>query len=155
MTKKIFILLFSLLILTGCNSKIKQDDNIERIYLSNKYYDKGEYIKVKKEDLISLNEDAYLLFTYNNYCTLPIPCEEVFEEFMKLYHINIISMPYSEFKDTEYANTVKYAPSILIIKNNNILAYLDAESDEDLIKYQDSKEFAKWLDKYIYFEKSK
>ena len=41
----------------------------------------------------------------------------------------------------------------MIIKNNEIVAYLDANSDEDLNRYQDLEEFESWLDNYIYFSK--
>ena len=34
------------------------------------------------------------------------------------------------------------------------MAYLDAEKDDDLDKYQDLDEFTKWIEKYIYSEKT-
>ena len=45
MIKKILLIIFvivSFISLTGCTKKIKQDDNIKRIYLSDKYYANGE-----------------------------------------------------------------------------------------------------------------
>ena len=149
--KKVLIIIFSILLLTGC--KINQDDGKERMYLSDSYYNKGEFIELKSDDLSDKVNDTYLLFTYNNYCSLPIPCEDIFKSFAKKYKIDFISMPFGEFKNTEFYNTVEYAPSVLIIKDNKIVAYLDANSDKDLEKYQDLKEFELWLDKYIYFNK--
>ena len=155
MLKKILLLVFimvAFISLTGCTKKINQNDNIKRIYLSDKYYNKGEFIEVKNNDLKKLENDTYILFTYNNYCTLPIPCENIFKEFMKTYQIDFLSIPFSEFKESDFYESVKYAPSILIIQNNKIIAYLDANSDSDLAKYQDVLEFSKWLDKYVYFK---
>ena len=62
-------------------------------------------------------------------------------------------MPFSEFKKTVFYDTVKYAPSVIIVRNNSIIAYLDANKDEDLEKYQDVDKFEKWLNEYIYLEK--
>ena len=149
--KKVLLIIFSILLLTGC--KINQDDGKERMYLSDNYYNNGEFIELKSNDLLDKVNDTYLLFTYNNYCSLPIPCEDIFKSFAKKYKIDFISMPFGEFKNTEFYNTVEYAPSVLIIKDNKIVAYLDANSDKDLEKYQDLKEFELWLDKYIYFNK--
>ena len=149
--KKVLLIIFSILLLTGC--KINQDDGKERMYLSDNYYNNGEFIELKSNDLLDKVNDTYLLFTYNNYCSLPIPCEDIFKSFAKKYKIDFISMPFGEFKNTEFYNTVEYAPSVLRIKDNKIVAYLDANSDKDLEKYQDLKEFELWLDKYIYFNK--
>ena len=54
-------------------------------------------------------------------------------------------------KKTYLYKKVKYAPSVIIVKKQKIIAYLDAEKDEDMDKYQDEKEFEKWLKKYIIF----
>ena len=61
-------------------------------------------------------------------------------------------MPYSDLKETELHNTVKFAPSIIIIKNKKVVAYLKADSDDDYDKYQDSESFTNWLESYIYLE---
>ena len=44
--KKVGWLLLILVFLGGCSNKIKQDDNIERIYLDSEYYEKGDFIEV-------------------------------------------------------------------------------------------------------------
>ncbi len=72
---------------------------------------------------------------------------------MKKYNIDFIKIPFSEFKKTNYYETIKYAPSIIIIKNKEIIAYLDANDDKDLNKYQKLEEFESWMDNYIYFGK--
>ena len=50
-----------------------------------------------------------------------------------------------------YYDKVLYAPSLIIIKKGEIIDYLDANSDEDLDKYQDVKKLELWLDNYINF----
>ena len=149
--KKVLMIMFSILLLAGC--KINQNDSKERMYLSDVYYNKGEIIDVKSDELLDKVNDTYVLFTYNNYCNLPISCEEIFKSFAKKYQIDFISIPFAEFKNTEFYNTVKYAPSVMIIKDSEIISYLDANSDKDLNKYQSLKEFESWLNNYIYFNK--
>ena len=62
-------------------------------------------------------------------------------------------MPFSEFKNTYLYDTVKYAPSVLIVENNKIIAYLDANKDDDLEKYQDVNKFKDWINNYINISK--
>ena len=143
----VFLILF---ILTGC--KMNQDDGKTRIYLSDKYYNNGNFIDVNKDDLS--DNETYVLYIYNNYCNFQIPCDEIFKKFMEKYNIDFLSMPFKDFKNTSFYDYVKYAPSVIIISDGKIISYLDANSDDDLSKYQDEKEFELWLDKYIYFRKS-
>ena len=72
---------------------------------------------------------------------------------MEKNNIAFVSIPFAEFKSTNYYNTVKYAPSIIVIKKGKIVDYLDADSDEDIIKYQDVEAFESWISQYIYLEK--
>lgn len=152
MKKILFVLLISLT-LTGCIFSKKQNDNKIRFYLSDKYYHTGEFVKVDNKSLEKINKENLILFTYNPYCNLPISCEKIFEEFMKKYNIDFVSISFSDFKETSYYDNVKYAPSVMIIKEGEIIDYLDANDDKDLQKYQDEKEFEKWLDNYVYFGK--
>ena len=138
------LLLIVLLLITGCKS--------EKIYLSDKYYNEGNYISVKSLD--GLEKDSYVLYTYNYYCSFKIPCEKVFKEYMEKYKIDFISMPFEYFKQTSFYKKVKFGPSVVIIKEGKIIAYLDADKDEDLEKYQDSKKFEEWINNYIYTEGS-
>ena len=128
-----------------------QEKKYEKFYLDNKYYQSENFIKVNSKEISKLKNNNYILFTYNNYCTLPIPCEFIFEEFMKEHKISFLSISFEEFKKTNIYKKVKYAPSIIIVKNGKIISYLDANSDEDLDKYQDVCAFEKWLENYIYF----
>lgn len=157
MTKKIFIITLCIitLIITGCsfNKKINQNSDIERFYLNDEYYNKGNFISIDSAKLNKMTNESYVLFTYNNYCSMSVPCEEIFEEFMKKYNIDFLSIPFEEFKNTNIYKTVKYAPSVILIEKGNIVTYLDAESDDDLNKYQDINKFEEWMNNYIYFSR--
>ena len=143
--KKVVLLIIAIFLFCGCAKK-------ELFYLNDKYYNNGDYVNVTSND-INYNE-SYLLYTYNNFCVLPVHCENIFKEAMDKYKIDVLSMPFDDFKNTNYYKKVKYAPSIIIIKNGEIISYLDANSDKDLDKYQDANKFINWLKEYIYLEKN-
>ncbi len=153
MFKKFILILTILTLFTGCDKKINQNDDKERFYLENKYYNKGEFITIDSSKFDDIKDESYVLFTYNNYCAFQVSCEDIFKSFMELYKIDFISIPVDEFKKTSLHDTVKYAPSIILVNKGKIVAYLDADKDEDLDKYQDSEVFAKWMNEYVYFKK--
>ena len=64
------------------------------------------------------------------------------------YKIDFLSISFEEFKTTKFYQTVKYAPSVLVVEHGNIVAYLNANSDD-----QDTNKFEEWLNNYIYFSK--
>lgn len=144
----ILIVIFSILVLVGCD---KEEDS--KLYLDSKFYDKSEYIKINAEEFDKLEDKVYVVYTYESFCKLRIPCEQIFKEVMDKYNLTFYSLFVQEAQKTYIADTVRYAPSVIIIKNNKIVAYLDANSDEDLDKYQDSEQFEKWLGEYIHLEK--
>lgn len=148
MKKKLILILLIIFILCGCN---KNTDS--KIYLEDKYYNKYEYIKVKSDEISK--KENFVLFTYNNYCSLKVPCEDIFEEFMKKYNISFLSIPFEEFQDTYLYKTVKYGPSVIVVNKGKIIAYLDANKDEDIEKYQDVDKFKEWISNYIYLKKEK
>lgn len=147
MFKKGLLILLSFILLMGCTKKEELDAN--KVTLDSNFYNKGEFIDIKSEYLINENPNNYILFVYNSYCILKIPCEDIFKEYMKKEKIDFLSMNIDEYKKTNLYETVKYAPTIIVVQNKKIVAYLDAESNEDLNKYQDVNEFEFWIDKYI------
>jgi len=140
--KKVLIFL-SLILLLGCTKKI------DKFYLDDKYYGKSEFIKIDSNNIPTGN---YIIYTYNSFCAFPIHCETIFKEFMDKNNISFYSMPFEELKKTKFHDKVIYGPSILIIKDNELIAYLDAESDDDIPKYQDVDAFTNWITTYIYIK---
>jgi len=152
--KGMLIIAFILIIIIGGTIVYFCLNQKSKFYLTEKYYtEEGKFIEVTKEELEAIKEENYILYTYNNFCRFPIPCDSIFEEFMETYHISFLSLPFTEFKSTSFYPTVKYAPSIIIIKNKKVIAYLDADSDEDMDKYQDVEKLKEWLEEYVYLSK--
>ena len=118
--KKLVLLLISIVIIAGCfNKKINQNDNKERIYLSSEYYNKGEFLEV--DNLDNLSDKTYIVFTYNNFCNMSVPCDKIFESFMEKYSIDFLKISFENFKNSPFYNEVKYAPSVIIINNEKII----------------------------------
>lgn len=142
---KKFIIIIMCLLLTACT-------NSSKFSIEKEYYKESKFINVKSEDIEKLKENkkSFIVFTYNNYCILETPCDEVFKKVMDKYSLSFLYLPYEEMENTFIYNEVKMAPSVILIKEGKIVAYLDAESDEDLPKYQDVDEFDKWLNSFIF-----
>lgn len=141
---KKFTIIIICLFLSACT-------NSSKFSIEKEYYKDSKYIDVNSEDIKKLKENkkSFIVFTYNNYCMLEIPCDEIFKKVMNKYNISFLYLPYEEMKNTFIYDEVKLAPSVILIKEGEIVAYLNAESDEDLLKYQDTEEFEKWLTSYI------
>ena len=132
-SKMILLFVACMCLLTSCSGN-------KKIYLSNEFYSEGNFKEINNDSINQYNNKTYLLFTYNNYCSLPIPCDKIFLEVAKKNNISILSMPFSEFKKTVFYDT-------------KVIKYLDANKDEDLEKYQDVDKFEKWLNENIYLKK--
>ena len=149
MSKKFSIVIIILLIflISGCKNN--------RFYLEDKYYKEGKLIEINSNDFKKIEKESYILFTYNNYCKFSIPCDKVFEKFVKKYNISIVSIKYDEFKKISLNKKVKYAPSLIIVNKGKVIDFLDANSNNDVNKYQDLNELKAWINKYIYLNKEK
>lgn len=140
----IVIIITITIILFNTNKKI------EKFYLDNSFYNKGEYIEINNNDLDKYKKKSYILFTYNNYCNFSKPCEKVFKEYMNKYKIDFLSIKFEYFKKTKLYKKIKYAPSVIIVNNGKIIDYLDSNKNEDLTKYQEVNDFEQWINNYIY-----
>lgn len=123
----------------------------QKFTLESKYYNTGKFIDINGANLNELlnNKENFILFTYNNFCTFKVSCDEIFNESIKELNITILKIPFDEFKTTYLYNKVNYAPSVILIKEGKIIKYLNPEKNDDLSKYQDKKEFTSWIKEYI------
>ncbi len=144
--KKYILIFITIIILTGCSNNT--------IYLEDNLYNNNEFISIDSTSINNKLDTTYLLYTYNNYCSMKIPCENIFKSVMEEYNISMYSISYKDFKDTYLHDTVKYAPSVIIVDKGEIISYLDPNSDEDYDRYQDTNSFTKWLKKYIQLKRN-
>lgn len=145
--KKIVIILFTMLLLTGCMQN--------KFYLEDKYYNDSNLIEPTLEDVNKLfkNRESFAAFIYTPGCISCAEFEEVTDEFRKENDIVFYHISSDIAKETKIHDKVIYSPSAILVKNGEIIAYLDATSDEDLDYYKSKENFKIWLEKYIYLEK--
>lgn len=143
--KKIILLVLVILSMTGCTKENS------KFYLNDEYYNAGKLVDIDSKELTNIlkSNDSFILFTFNPYCNFKVSCENVVENFSKNNNITIFKIPFEEFKSTKLYNTIKYAPSIILINKGKIETYLDPNKDEDSIKYQEEKALKDYIEMYI------
>lgn len=152
MKKKVILIISCIIvIIVGISLYFIRSNHNKKFYLSKEYYGINNFINTNYNEVNSIIKDkkSFILFTYNNFCNLQIPCDSIFEKFAKQNKIGIYSIPFDDFKNTTLYNMVKYAPTVIIVNNGKIVTYLDANKDEDIDKYQDIDEFTNWIKNYI------
>lgn len=151
------ILLFIIVLIVGYFLLRKDNTTYqgEKFSLDSEYYHAGEFVDVTPQEVeTALKEKkSFLLFTYNNFCNFDTPADQIFQEIMDRYQIDVLKIPFEEFKETSLYQTIKLGPSLVIIKEGKLVSYLKADEDADIDKYQKPKTFESWLDQYIYLEK--
>ena len=57
----------------------------QKITLESKYYNTGKFIDINGANLNELlnNKENFILYTYNNFCTFKVSCDEIFNESIK------------------------------------------------------------------------
>ena len=143
--KRIILLVLVILSMTGCTKENS------KFYLNDEYYNAGKLVDIDSKELTNIlkSNDSFILFTFNPYCNFKVSCENVVENFSKNNNITIFKIPFEEFKSTKLYNTIKYAPSIILINKVKIETYLDPNKDEDSIKYQEEKALKDYIEMYI------
>ena len=155
--KAVYVLAITTLVVIGITLAIVLifSRGKNKFYLEDKYYNNSGLTdtSVKSlEDLVK-NKKSFILFVYNDFCSFSIPCDSVFDETSTSLNIQILQIPYRDFKTSKLSSKLKYAPSIMIFEKGKVVDYLDAESDDDYDLYQDVTKFKIWLSNYIYIEK--
>ena len=143
--KRIILLVLVILSMTGCTKENS------KFYLNDEYYNAGKLVDIDSKELTNIlkSNDSFILFTFNPYCNFKVSCENVVENFSKNNNITIFKIPFEEFKSTKLYNTIKYAPSIILINKGKIETYLDPNKDEDSIKYQEEKALKDYIEMYL------
>ena len=153
--KKIYLKLSICIIAFLSSLLVFVSNKNSKFYLDSIHYNTNEqFISIESENLSKLMEDkkSFVIFTYLPYCTFSIPCDVIFETFLNENDMSFYSIPYDKLNEVKYFDEVKYAPSVILVNKGVIVEYLDANSDNDLKKYQDAKEFSSWIEKYVYLK---
>lgn len=141
--KKIIILVFLSILLTGCVSK--------KFTLDDVYYNKNVFLEVDSKEIENKlkMKESFILFTYNPYCNFKVSCDEIFKNFAINNNVEILKIPFEDFKNTRLYKKIKYAPSIILINKGEVIDYLDPNKDDDLDMYQDEEKVNTWIREFV------
>lgn len=151
MKKKIVIFIIVLSLVVGIILIGSKTLNKKAFSLDDDYYGTKEVLEIKNdklEELISKKKN-FVVFIYQPLCTTSGDFSKVLDDFLEEEQLSIYKLAFSNIENSELKNKVKYYPSVVIYKKGKIVAYLEANKNDD-IKYYESKEgFKEWLSKYI------
>ena len=128
-------------------------DNSEpvKVTLSSEYQNSAAptMLTVDTDEFNALIDEqkSFLGITYLPGCTANILT--YLKDYATARQLNYIYYPWSLLRDTWLHDSIKYTPSVFIISNGKLVAFLAADSDADTEKYNSSEAFAAWLDQYL------
>jgi hypothetical protein len=111
MMKKIFVvtLLACMILISGCTKKFALDQE--------HYNTSEDFVFITSDAFEKLDLQNYVLFVSTRSCAFSVPCDEIFQQYMKQKHISFLYISYDEFKNTKFHDEVRFAPSVIIVKN--------------------------------------
>lgn len=144
----VFVLLIIgvLLIFNNNNNK-----SIKKFYLEDNYYGTNKITEVDYEGLNKLitNHESFAIFIYQPMCTVSADFESVLNKFLEDKKISIYKISFSNIKNTDIGEFIKYYPSFIIYNKGKVVDYLESDKDEDVEFYTSKDGFEKWFTKYV------
>lgn len=131
------------IMLTGCKNELFD--------LEEKYYKEASLKEISYNDLDKLvkSKESFGVFIYQPLCETSSGFEIILNNFTKQYQMSFYKVAYSDIKNTDLGKKIKYYPSFIIYKDGKIVDYLEADKDEDTIRYKNINEFKNWLSNYV------
>lgn len=154
MKKKIVISIIVLSLVVGIILIGSKALNKRAFILDDEYYGTKAFLEInddKLEELIDKKKN-FVVFIHQPLCTTSGDFSKVLDDFLEEEHLSIYKLAFSNVENKELKKKVKYYPSVVIYKDGKIVAYLEANRNDD-IKYYESKDgFREWLSKYVMLE---
>lgn len=151
MKKKIVIFIIVLSLVVSIILASSKTLNKKAFSLDDEYYETKEVVEInndKLEELISKKKN-FVVFIYQPLCTTSGDFSKVLDDFLEEEQLSIYKLAFSNVENKELKKKVKYYPSVIIYKKGKIVAYLEANKNDD-VKYYASKDgFKEWLSKYV------
>jgi len=120
-------------------------------YLEEKYYGNSVFNEIESNDLSKLinDKESFAIFIHQPFCSTSYEFNKILTKFAEENKISFYKMSFDEMKKTVMYENIKYYPSFAIYNNGKLIDFLEADSDEDLIRYKDMEEFKNWFNSYI------
>lgn len=127
------------------------DKPVEKFMLSEEMYARGEVVEItaREFDELVAEKKSFVVVLHMVVCPAEFPITNSAKELAYDEGMVIYSLVEEEFKQTALAQTVKYLPSVAIIREGELVGYLDAESDEDVRYYKTATGLKEWIGQYV------
>ncbi len=145
----IIFIIFSVIIIIERDLIFKTSNVL--FYLDDKYYNKGVSIEISSlefEEKIK-NKESFALFIHQPVCSKSYEFNKIQSLYQQENNMVFNKILFEDMKNTNLYETIKYYPSFAIFKDGKLIDYLDAESNDDILKYKDYDEFSKWFNSYV------
>ena len=117
-------------------------------------YGPSEAIDIKKEDYEKLIEEkhSFVIMVDKPECYTTANMRGYMADFPDDMQFKYYRIMWSQATESSLHKKVKYVPSVAIIKNGVVVDFLDADSDDDVQKYNSAEALRDWIKDYILFE---
>ena len=123
-----------------------------KVKLDAEYYaDGAEFMELSAGEYEGLVEakKSFVVFVDRDGCTTADRLREYVTRYMTETGILTYRMMFAEVKEASLHEKVKYCPSVAVVSNGKVVAFLRADEDEDADKYNDYDAFKAWIGKYL------
>ena len=137
------IVLLIMLLCTACGNKT--------FMLEEKYYGESKFVEIDNEDYDKLisDKESFAIFIYQPLCAASSSFKEVLTEYSNTKGVVFYKMTQTKMKESKLGETLKYYPSLVIVKDGKVVDYLDANSSDDTRYYQNAENFNNWFTTYV------
>lgn len=145
----IFFIIISVIVIIKRDLIFKTSNVL--FYLEDKYYDKDVSLEIDSSEFENKikNKESFALFIHQPVCSKSYEFNKIQSKYQENNNIVFNRILFEEMKKTELYKTIKYYPSFAIFKEGKLVDFLDAESNDDILKYKDYEEFSKWFNSYV------
>lgn len=145
------VLIIALLLFIAIKRDFFKKTSNVLFYLEDKYYGESKITEITTDELNKLIEEkeSFGIFIHQPMCSNSYAFNKVLVEYAEKNKVSFYTMAFSEMKTTALGKYVKYYPSFVIYNEGNYVDHLEADKDEDLKYYKNTKNFNEWFTKYV------
>lgn len=117
-------------------------------------YGASEVIDIQKEDYEKLinEKKSFIVMVDKPECYTTADMRARMANFPDDMQFKYYRIMWSQAKESSLHEKIKFVPSVAIVRNGIVVDFLDADSDEDTPKYNESQALQDWINNYIIFE---
>jgi len=130
-----------------------------KISLTDDFLCKDEYcnfynIEPEEYNELVAKKDSFVIFIDQGGCRTASTLRDIVSEYMDEHKVIFAKMSFSDMKETNLSENIKYYPSVAVISRGELAAFLHADSDDDADSFSDYEEFSRWIEQYLLVENS-